>query len=77
MARRIETIREEIRRLSASDKEMLLRSLVEDLDAPLDPRVDAAWLEESQRRGREIDEALVATVPAGTVFEKIEASLKK
>ena len=46
MARRIETIREEIRTLSTSDKEPLLRSLVEDLDAPLDPRIDAAWLEE-------------------------------
>lgn len=77
MARRIETILEEIRTLSASDKETLLRSLVEDLDAPLDPGIDAAWLEESQRRGREIDAGVVKAVPAKAAFDEIEASLKK
>ena len=77
MARRIETIREEIRTLSSADKELLLRSLVEELDSPLNPQVDAAWLEESQRRGREIDAGQVVTVPANAVFEKIDASLKK
>jgi hypothetical protein len=58
-------------------KELLLRSLVEELDSPLNPQIDAAWLEESQRRGREIDAGQVVTVPADTVFEKIDASLKK
>jgi hypothetical protein len=77
VARRIETIREEIRTLSTSDKETLLRSLVEDLDAPLDPKIDAAWLEESQRRGREIDAGVVKAVPANAAFDEIEASLKK
>ena len=77
MARRIETIREEILALSTSDEEVLLRSLVEDLDAPLDPSIDAAWLEESQRRGREIDAGVVKAVPANAAFDEIEASLKK
>jgi hypothetical protein len=77
MARQVEAIREEIRALSTSDKETLLRSLVEDLDAPFDPIIDAAWLEESQRRGREIDAGVVTAVPASAAFDEIEASLKK
>ncbi len=77
MARRIDSIREEIQALSSSDKEWLLRSLVEDLAAPADPTVDAAWLEESQRRGREMLEGRIAGVPAEKVLSDLEAALKR
>ena len=77
MARPLETIHEEIRELSVSDKETLLRLLWEELDGPSDPAVDAAWLEEVQRRSRELDEGLVECIPAEEVFARLEALIKK
>lgn len=76
MSRPLSKIQEEIRTLSASDKGALLRLLWEELDSPSDPDVDAAWLEEVRRRGREIDVDQVELVPADQVFRKLEASLK-
>ena len=77
MARPLSKIQEEIRTLSASDKEALLQLLWEELDGPSDPDVEAAWLEEVRRRGREIDSGQVELLPADEVFRKLEASLKK
>ena len=77
MARPLAAIEQEIRELSVSDKETLLRVLWEELDGPADVAVDAAWLEEVQRRSREIDEGRVDSVPAEEVFARLEALIKK
>lgn len=77
MARSLIEIQEEIRALSYSDQEALLKVLLEELDGPADPDVDAAWLEEAQRRCREIDEGTVRCVPADEVFARLRASLKR
>ena len=77
MARPLQQIQDEIRGLSTSDKEALLRALWEDLDGPADPGVDAAWLEEARRRDAELDSGAVESVPAADVFERLRASLKK
>jgi len=52
MARAITDIEDEIRRLPAKAQERLLHVLLEELDGPPDPDVEAAWLEEIQRRSR-------------------------
>jgi Putative addiction module component len=44
-----------------------------ELDGPADVAVDAAWLEEVQRRSREIDEGCVESIPAEEVFARLEA----
>ncbi len=54
MARPVAEIEEDIRALSADEKHELLRTLIEELDTPADSNVEEAWLEESQRRYREI-----------------------
>ena len=77
MARAVSIIQQEIRALSASDKAQLLRVLLEELDGPTDPGVDAAWAAEVQRRSREIDEGAVQCIPADDVFRKIDALVKK
>ena len=77
MARSLVQIQEDICALSDSDKEALLRGLLEELGGLVDPDVDAAWLEEAQRRSREIDEGKVSCVPADEVFAQLEASLKR
>lgn len=77
MARSLHQLQEEIRTLSTSDKEALLRALWEDLDGPADPHVDAAWLEEARRRDAELDAGAVDSIPAADVFKKLKATLKK
>lgn len=77
MARPLKQIEDEIRALSAAEKEALVRVLLEDLDEPADPAIDAAWVAEAQRRSREIDDGAVACVPADDVFRRLEASLRR
>jgi putative addiction module component (TIGR02574 family) len=77
MAMSLSRIREEIQELSDSDKEALLRELLEELDGPADADVDAAWLAEAQRRSAEIDAGIVQCIPAEEVFVNLEKMLKK
>ena len=77
MSRAVSIIQQEIRALSLTDKEALLRTLLEELDGPPDPDVDAAWLAEIQRRSREIDEGSVNCIPADEVFERLKVDTKR
>jgi putative addiction module component (TIGR02574 family) len=77
MAHGVEKIEEEIRSLSAAEKVELLRSLIAELDAPADPDVERAWLEESQRRQRELVEGKVKGVSGERVFENLRSRLRR
>jgi putative addiction module component (TIGR02574 family) len=77
MARPVSIIQEEIRQLSVAEKEQVLRTLLEELDGPPDPDVEAAWLEEVERRAAEIDSGQVTCVPADEVFRRLDTLLKK
>lgn len=77
MARPVSIIQQEIRQLSVAEKEEVLRTLLEELDGPPDPNVEAAWLEEVERRAREIDSGQVTCIPADDVFGKLDTLLKK
>lgn len=70
MARVIANIENEIRHLARPEQERLLRALLEELDGPIDPDADRAWLAEVQRRSAEFDAGLVKTIPADEVFER-------
>lgn len=77
MGRPLAIIQEEIRRLSMAEKEEVLRALLEDLDGPPDPDVEAAWLAEAGRRAREIDAGQVQCIPADEVFRQLDSLLKE
>jgi len=77
MSRPIAKIQEEIRRLTAAEKEEVLRTLLEELDGPPDPDVESAWLKEVERRAAEIESGQVQCVPAEEVFRQLDALLKK
>jgi hypothetical protein len=77
MARPVATIREDIRSLSVSEKEEILSTLLEELEGPPDEGVEAAWLEEIERRGREIESGAVQCIPAKDVFAKLDTILGK
>jgi putative addiction module component (TIGR02574 family) len=77
MARAVSEIEREIRALEPDDQEHLLRALLEELDGPPDPGVERAWLDEAQRRSRELDAGVVETIPAEEVFAKARVELKR
>lgn len=70
-------IEAKIRSLSPEAKAELVRSLIAELDGPPDSEVDRAWLEEAQRRYREIAGGTVSAVPGEQVFKNLHARLKK
>lgn len=77
MPRPVAIIKEEIRQLGVAEKEEVLRTLLEELDGPPDPDVEAAWLMEVERRAREIDSGQVTCIPADEVFRKLDTLLRK
>ena len=77
MARAVSEIEREIRGLERDDQEQLLRALLEELDGPPDPDVERAWLEEAQRRSRELDTGATDTIPADEVLAEAREQLKR
>jgi acyl-CoA reductase-like NAD-dependent aldehyde dehydrogenase len=75
MAKAVSEIEREIRELSPEERAELLRSLIADLDAPVDANVERAWLETSQRRYRELVEGKVKGVPGPLVFDRLRKRL--
>ena len=75
MSRSVAEIEQEIRALTDSEKEHVLRSILEELDGPPDLGSDQAWLEEIQRRSNDFDAGLVEGIPAETVFADLRAKL--
>lgn len=77
MAKTIEDIENEIRSLSVDDRMHLLRDLIADLDGGMDKDVEKAWLEEAERRYKEVKEGNVEMIPAEEVFTRARARLNK
>jgi len=77
MARAVSEIEQEIRTLPDDEKEQLLRALLEELDGAPDASAEQAWLDEIQRRSRELDAGLVETIPADQVFADLRAKFAK
>ena len=75
MAKTIEDIENEIRSLSVDDRMHLLRDLIADLDGGMDKDVEKAWLEEAERRYKEVKEGNVELIPAEEVFARAKAGL--
>ena len=77
MVKTIEDIENEIRSLSVDDRMHLLRDLIADLDGGMDEDVEKAWLEEAERRYKELKEGEVELIPAEEVFTRARAQLNK
>lgn len=66
-----------IRTLSLEERLELIRKLIADLDGPAETGVERAWLEEAQRRLREIKQGKVHPVSGEQVFKNLKARLKR
>ena len=75
MTRTVGDLETEIRALSAAERMHLVRDLIADLDGEPEPDIEKAWLEEAERRYREIKDGIVETVPAAEVFARARARL--
>ncbi len=77
MSTDVAEIEAKIRSLTLKDKTELIRTLIAELDGPADPDVERAWLEEAQRRYREVVEGKVQPVPGERVFANLRARLER
>ena len=70
-------IEAKFRSLSLEDKAELVRALIAELDGPAESDVERMWLEEAQRRHREVLEGKVQPVAGERVFANLRARLKR
>lgn len=70
-------IEAKIRSLSLEDKNALFRALIAELDGPSDVGAERAWLEEAQKRHREVVEGKVQPVPGERVFANLRSRLER
>jgi len=77
MADALAEIEAKIGTLSAEEKVELIHALIADLNGPPDADVERAWLEEAQRRYRDILEGKVNAVPGDQAFENLLSRLNE
>jgi toxin ParE1/3/4 len=70
MAEDVAEIEAKIRALSAEERAELIRSLIADLDGPEEAGVEQAWLEEAERRHRELLDGKVKGGPRRACVRK-------
>ncbi len=71
MGRKVQDLFREATSLPEKERAELAGRLLESLEPPTDPEVEAAWSEEIERRVRQIDSGRVKTIP----WEKVRAEL--
>ena len=77
MSTAVAEIEAKIRSLSVEDRNQLIRALIAELDGPSDDGVERAWLEEAQRRHREVVDGKVQPVPGERVFANLRSRLER
>jgi len=76
VARVLADLENEIKALSPSERNLLLKSLISDMDAPADPDATQAWLVESERRLAQIKAGTAKTFPGDAVIREARSLLK-
>lgn len=69
-------IEDEALHLSKEDRTQLIQRLVLSLDSPAPDELRAEWLNEAQRRAKELNEGAVQTVPGQEVLRKARALVR-
>ncbi|MEG3976239.1 addiction module protein [Microcoleus sp. herbarium8] len=74
----IENLEAEVMALPRDSQAILLSRLLKHLgqSSEIDPEVASVWVEEAQRRDREMDGGEVTGIPAQQVFQKIRGLLQ-
>jgi putative addiction module component (TIGR02574 family) len=61
--------------LSQEDRELLTDLLLNTLASPLDPKIEAAWRPELDRRADELESGTVKAIPWPQVYERLRRRL--
>jgi putative addiction module component (TIGR02574 family) len=77
MATTLAEIKEKVRALSQSDKAVLIRVLIGELDGPSESGVENAWIAEAKRRHQELLDGRVKGIPGDQVFANVRALLAR
>ena len=72
----IEELEEELLKLSGPEKKQLLMRLIADLDDDRDEDVERAWLEEAQRRYKEMKDGVVQGIPGKDAIARARERLR-
>ncbi len=72
-----EDLRNAVLTLSAGERAKLAHDLLRSLDGPADSDVDAAWIEEIERRARELADGSVQPVDWEVARERIARRLRE
>ena len=75
MNKRVKHLSDAARKLSASERAALIDDLLASLDAP-DPRIDALWAEEAERRLAAVDSGEMPARDAEEVLADLRARRK-
>jgi putative addiction module component (TIGR02574 family) len=70
------TIEREALGLTPANRARLAHELLESLDTLSPEEIDELWLDEAERRLKELDDGRVQLVPAEEVYRKAQALLK-
>jgi putative addiction module component (TIGR02574 family) len=70
------TIEREALGLTPANRAKLAHELLESLDTLSPEEIDELWLDEAERRLKELDDGRVQLVPAEEVYRKAQALLK-
>ncbi len=73
----LKAIETEALQLSEKDRAELVRKLVLSLDQPSDAELESDWLDEAERRAKQLDSGEVRGVPAEEFLKKARALLKQ
>ncbi|HVB48329.1 MAG TPA: addiction module protein [Burkholderiales bacterium] len=76
MADDMADIEAKIRALSAEERAELIRALISDMDGAEGDSSERAWMEEAERRHRELIEGKVEGIPGERVFENLRSRLR-
>lgn len=71
-----QTIEREALGLTPANRAKLAHELLESLDTLSPEEIDELWLDEAERRLKELDDGRVQLVPAEEVYRKAQALLK-
>jgi len=72
----INEIEAEIRKLTLRERAALAKWIVESLDELSDIEIEALWAEEAERRLDELEQGVVAEVPAEEVLRRSRAAIR-
>ena len=72
----LQSIEREALRLAPAHRAKLAHELLESLDTLSPEEIDELWLDEAERRLRELDAGQVELVPAEEVYRKAQALLR-